>query len=265
MLLGQLTPDAGTVKLGSNLQTAYFDQHRGQLVEDRDALYNVADGGDRVWADGREVHAISYLQKFLFTPERARSKVSALSGGERNRLLLAKLFARPVNLLVMDEPTNDLDLETLDVLEELLGEFDGTLLLVSHDRAFIDNVVTTTLAFEGSGEVRAYVGGYQDWLRQRPAARAVNKPKSSAAAKSPKAVKNTAAAARKLSYNEQRELQQLPTRIETLEAGLAALQGEVSDSGFYQRDADTIKASLARLQNLQDELAAAYARWEELE
>ena len=167
LLLGRLAPDSGSIELGTRIEVAYFDQMRDQLDLDRTVLDNVAGGSDKIDINGKQKHVISYLQDFLFPAKRCRQPVRALSGGERNRLLLAKLFTRPANVLVMDEPTNDLDLETLELLEELLLEFDGTLLLVSHDRAFLDNVVTSTLVFEGEGRVNAYVGGYQDWLRQR--------------------------------------------------------------------------------------------------
>src|SRR5690606_34555940 len=199
LLLGDLQPDAGEVRIGTQLEIAYFDQHRTQLREDMSALDNVADGREFVEINGSRKHASGYLQDFLFTPERARAPISALSGGERNRLLLARLFAKPSNFLVMDEPTNDLDVETLELLEELLCDYSGTLLLVSHDREFLDNVVTSTLALEGEGKVGEYVGGYADWLRQR--VQAASRPRNDAGVPSARAVAQTPAR-RKLAYKE---------------------------------------------------------------
>src|SRR5690606_590667 len=227
ILLGELVPDRGEVRLGTGLQVAYFDQHRSQLDESRTALENVAEGRDFVEINGARKHVIGYLQDFLFTPERARAPITRLSGGERNRLLLARLFAQPSNLLVMDEPTNDLDIETLELLEELLLDYPGTLLLVSHDRDFLDNVVTSTLVLEGGGRLGEYVGGYGDWLRQRPAAgRAVQpsapEPATSAPAAAAAAPAPAAPQRRKLGYREARELEQLPARIERLETEIAA-------------------------------------------
>jgi len=226
LLLGELAPQSGTVTLGTQLQVAYFDQHRASLREDLSALDNVAEGREYIEIDGARKHALGYLQDFLFAPERARAPITALSGGERNRLLLAKLFARPSNLLVMDEPTNDLDVETLELLEELLTDYRGTLLLVSHDRDFLDNVVTSTLVLEGDGRIGEYVGGYSDWLRQRPAMAAVAAPPRAVPVEPAPATPAPAAAAparRKLGYNESRELAQLPQRIEALEARIAEL------------------------------------------
>src|SRR5690606_1787915 len=217
ILLGELTPDAGTVTLGTNLQIAYFDQHRSQLDDTRSALENVAGGRDFVEINGSRKHIIGYLQEFLFSPERARAPITRLSGGERNRLLLARLFAQPSNLLVMDEPTNDLDVETLELLEELLLDYQGTLLLVSHDRDFLDNVVTGTLALEGDGRLGDYVGGYSDWLRQRPAATVTPAVEKPAAKPATPVAPPPPAAKKKLSYKDQRELEQLPGRIEQLE------------------------------------------------
>jgi ATP-binding cassette subfamily F protein uup len=269
LLLGELAPTSGEVRLGSNLQVAYFDQYRATLREDWNAIENVAEGRESVTINGRQKHIIGYLQDFLFTPERARAPITRLSGGERNRLLLARLFAQPSNLLVMDEPTNDLDVETLELLEELLGEYPGTLLLVSHDRDFLDNVVTSTLAMEGEGVVGEYVGGYTDWLRQRPGlapvgARLVRDPASSSSAP-PSSVPPSAAAKRKLSYKDARELEQLPARIEALETRVAALTLAMNDPAFYQRDSVAIAAHGAELAKAQSELDAAYARWEALE
>jgi len=268
ILLGELQPTTGEVRLGSNLQVAYFDQYRATLREDWNALENVSEGREFVEVGGKQKHVIGYLQDFLFTPERARAPITRLSGGERNRLLLAKLFAQPSNLLVMDEPTNDLDVETLELLEELLGEYPGTLLLVSHDRDFLDNVVTSTLVMEGEGRVGEYVGGYSDWLRQRrvpsataPTAKSAAMPVSpiAAAATTPSAPK------RKLSYKDARELEQLPALIERLEARLAELTAQMNEPAFYQRDSSAINAHNATIAGVQAELETAYARWGELD
>ncbi|MGN6152021.1 MAG: ATP-binding cassette domain-containing protein [Lysobacteraceae bacterium] len=264
LLLGDLTPQAGEIKVGTQLQVAYFDQYRATLREDWNAIENVAEGKDSVTINGRSKHAIGYLQDFLFSPERARAPITRLSGGERNRLLLAKLFAQPSNLLVMDEPTNDLDVETLELLEELLNEYTGTLLLVSHDRDFIDNVVTSTLVLEGNGLVGEYIGGYSDWLRQRPVTPA---PKPAAVKTSPVAEPAPAPAApkRKLSFKEQRELDLLPAKLEQLEAEIAKRTEAMNDPKYYQQDAATITRGNEELAKLQAELEAAFARWEELE
>jgi len=264
LLLGELAPTAGEVRAGSNLQVAYFDQYRATLREDWNAIENVAEGRESVTINGRQKHIIGYLQDFLFTPERARAPITRLSGGERNRLLLARLFAQPSNLLVMDEPTNDLDVETLELLEELLGEYPGTLLLVSHDRDFLDNVVTSTLVMEGDGRVGEYVGGYSDWLRQRPQATTAQAVPAKTAAP-PKPEPAAAQAKRKLGYKEARELEQLPARIAALEQQLAALAAQMNDPAFYQRDAAAVAAHGAGLAQLQADLDAAYARWEQLE
>ena len=267
LLLGELKPQSGEVKLGSNLQIAYFDQYRATLREDWNALENVAEGREFVEVGGKSKHVIGYLQDFLFTPERARAPITRLSGGERNRLLLAKLFAQPSNLLVMDEPTNDLDVETLELLEELLGDYPGTLLLVSHDRDFLDNVVTSTLVMEGDGRVGEYVGGYTDWLRQRPvksvpAASAKAAPTAAAIAAATPA---PAAPKKKLSYKDARELEQLPVRIEQLETKVAELTAQMNEPSFYQRDAAGIAAHTDLMAKTQAELDAAYERWNELE
>jgi ATP-binding cassette subfamily F protein uup len=271
LLLGELAPDSGEIRLGTNLQVAYFDQYRATLREDWNAIENVAEGRESVEINGKPKHVIGYLQDFLFTPERARAPITRLSGGERNRLLLAKLFAQPSNLLVMDEPTNDLDVETLELLEELLGDYGGTLLLVSHDRDFLDNVVTSTLVMEGDGQVGEYVGGYTDWLRQRPATpdRRGDRQAWGNAAQPASAtavpVAAPAAPKRKLSYKESRELEQLPVRIEQLESKIAHTTAEMNDPAFYQRDSAAIAAHGAELARLQAELEAAYARWAELD
>jgi ATP-binding cassette subfamily F protein uup len=273
LLLGDLQPQSGEIKVGTQLQVAYFDQYRATLREDWNALENVAEGKDSVTINGRQKHAIGYLQDFLFTPERARAPITRLSGGERNRLLLAKLFAQPSNLLVMDEPTNDLDVETLELLEELLGEYEGTLLLVSHDRDFLDSVVTSTLvmpeAGANDGRIGEYVGGYSDWLRQRPATGDAAKPAAKAAepvkAAPAPAAAAPAAAKRKLSYKEQRELDELPARIEALDARIAEMTEAMNDHAFFQRDHAAINAHNAALAAAQAELEQAYARWEALD
>jgi len=271
LLLGELQPDRGEVRQGTNLQIAYFDQYRATLREDWSAIENVAEGADFIDLNGKRKHVHAYLQDFLFTPERARAPITRLSGGERNRLLLAKLFAQPSNLLVMDEPTNDLDVETLELLEELLGDYTGTLLLVSHDRDFLDNVVTSTLVLEGEGRVGDYVGGYTDSLRQRPppaqngmavaSATAVPAAKPVAAA----AVAEAAPARRKLSFKDARELEQVPAKIEQLERDVEGLTGAMNDPAFYTRSSAEVTAHTQQLARVQAELDAAYARWEELD
>ncbi|HJW45946.1 MAG TPA: ATP-binding cassette domain-containing protein [Lysobacter sp.] len=265
LLLGELAPQTGEVKLGSNLRVAYFDQYRATLREDWNAIENVAEGRESVEINGRHKHIIGYLQDFLFTPERARAPITRLSGGERNRLLLAKLFAQPSNLLVMDEPTNDLDVETLELLEELLFDYPGTLLLVSHDRDFLDNVVTSTLVMEGNGGVGEYVGGYTDWLRQRPVTSSAAIARPAAPAATPTSGAAATPAKRKLSYKDARELEQLPMRIEALEAKLGELTNAMNDPGFYQRDVAAMAAHNNALASTQIELDTAYARWAELD
>jgi ABC transport system ATP-binding/permease protein len=260
-LLGELVPDRGSVRLGTNLQVAYFDQLRARLDEEKTAWENVADGNDQVVVNGKSRHVMGYLRDFLFSTERARSLVRFLSGGERNRLLLAKLMTRPANLLVLDEPTNDLDAETLELLEELLIDYPGTLLVVSHDRAFVNHVATSTLVFEGEGRVREYAGGYDDWVRQKSAAPSTP-PEPSPRAETARAPR---ARPRKLSYHEQRELESLPGWIERLEAEQAALEQRFSEPGFYTQAGVEIAKVTSRLEAVHDELSAAYTRWETLE
>lgn len=275
ILMGDLAPQRGTVRLGTNLEIAYFDQLRSQLDENLSVLDNVGQGRDILTINGKQRNLIGYLEDFLFSPDRVHAPITALSGGERNRLLLARLFAQPANLLVMDEPTNDLDIETLELLEDMLLEFNGTLLLVSHDRAFLNNLVTGTLVMEDDGLVGEYVGGYDDWLRQRretaPTAsgngRSSSTPKASTLVSSP-----LPEAPRKLSYKEQRaleekkrELAELPQRIETLEAEQQRLTEAMADPAFYQQDDDKIVQAANRMRELTEELSAAYQRWEELE
>ena len=265
ILLGELTPDAGSIEQGTQLQIAYFDQHRSQLDETRNAIENVAGGADFVEINGSRKHIIGYLQDFLFSPERARAPITRLSGGERNRLLLARLFAQPSNLLVMDEPTNDLDVETLELLEELLLDYKGSLLLVSHDRDFLDNVVTSTLALEGEGRLGDYVGGYSDWLRQRPSAAAAAATLQPAPAPATTPAPVPVASKRKLSFKEQRELELLPARIEQLETDIASRTASMQDAAFYRQDAAAQLRANTELAALQAELDTCFARWEVLD
>ena len=271
MLLEDLPPDTGTVRHGANVQVAYYDQQREQLDPERSVVDTIGDGSDTVTVNGRPRHVHGYLEDFLFSSERARSPVKALSGGERNRLLLARLFTRPANVLVLDEPTNDLDLETLELLEAQLVEWPGTLLLVSHDRRFLDNVVTSTLVFEGDGRVQEFVGGYEDWVRQSqspggaglqarpreagPKGPALQKPASPTSPTRPK----------KRSNKEEREYAALPKRIEALEAEQAALAERVAHPDFYKETADEIRQALARIDAVEQELLTAMARWDELD
>ena len=259
LLLGKLNADAGDVQLGTNIELAYFDQMRAQLDPNQTAQDNVGGGSETIVINGQAKHIISYLQDFLFSPQRARAPIKALSGGERNRLLLAKLFTQPSNLLVMDEPTNDLDIETLELLEEQLLNYKGTLLLVSHDREFIDSIVTSTLVFEGNGKIGEYIGGYNDWLRQRPS---VELPR----AEKPKEQKSVAQpAAKKRSYKIQRELDELPKKIEILENEQSELEQVMSDADFYKQEPKSISATQDRYNAISEELEQAYTRWAELE
>jgi ATP-binding cassette subfamily F protein uup len=262
LLLGELAPDAGEIRRGANVVTAYYDQQREQLDPERTVFATVGDGNDTVTVAGRTQHVHGYLRDFLFSSERANAPVKALSGGERNRLLLARLFTRPANVLVLDEPTNDLDIETLERLEEFLVDWPGTLLLVSHDRRFIDNVVTSTLAFEGDGRVAEYVGGYEEWLRQRPAASDAAAPGRAPAAPAAPERQETR---RKLSYNEQREFDGLPSAIQALEDEQRELQGRIASAGFYKEPAQVITQVLARVDEVHEALMAAMARWDELD
>ncbi len=264
LLLEELEPAAGSVRLGTKLDIRYFDQLRDQLDFEQNVVEQINGGNDFVTIDGNQRHVISYLQDFLFTAERTRLPVKFLSGGERNRLLLAKLFARPANVLVLDEPTNDLDLETLELLEQRLVDFQGTVLVVSHDREFLDNVVTSVIAFEPEG-VREYVGGYSDWLRQR---RGVGVPKKQPGDPSKKLTTVSdvpGAKTQKLSYKDKRELEKLPTRIESLEAEVAALHELMGDASFYRRSAEEIASTQKSLQELEARVATAYSRWQKLE
>jgi len=268
LLLGELEPDAGTVKLGTNLAVGYFDQLRQALDPEKSVAENVGDGRQYVTLAGKERHVIGYLKGFLFSPKRALTPVKALSGGERNRVILAKLFTRPANLLVLDEPTNDLDMETLEVLEQKLAEFGGTLIVVSHDREFLDNVVTSTIVFEKGGVVREYVGGYSDWLRQgreleeldNPAKTRARAEKQAAAASRP-----AAPAVEKLKYHEQRELDALPDTIAALEAAIAALEARIAEPGFYAGSPEDVQPILDELAAKQADLETKVDRWSVLE
>lgn len=266
LLLGQLAPQSGSVRLGTNLQVAYFDQLRDQLNEDLSVQENVGDGYDTLQIDGKSRHVIGYLQDFLFSPERARMPVRYLSGGERNRVLLAKLFAKPANVIVLDEPTNDLDAETLELLEERLAQFEGTALVVSHDREFLNNVVTSTIVFE-SGGVKEYVGGYDDWLRQRtvapPDASTATPARPANADQQPKPA--AAEQKRRLTYKEKEELKTLPAKIEEIEVQLQQLHNDMAQPTFYQQPGERIAQEQARLKSLEAELAVVYERWEALE
>jgi ATP-binding cassette subfamily F protein uup len=264
LFLGTLTPDSGTVRLGTNLQVAYFDQLRAQLDPEKTLAETISPGSEWVECAGGRKHVMSYLGDFLFPPQRANAPVKMLSGGERNRLLLARLFAQPANMLVLDEPTNDLDIESLELLEETLQGYTGTLLLVSHDRAFLDNVVTQTLAAEGNGVWKEYAGGYSDWLMQRP------KPAEAAPVVTPKAAPNASSAARekpkaKLSFKEQRELDTLPAEIEKLEQEQLALTNKMSSGDYHKHGAEAIKADRLRADAIEQLLTQKFARWEALD
>ena len=267
ILLGELQPDEGEVKLGTNLELLYFDQLRNQLEPEKSVIDNLCEGREFIEINGRRKHVISYLQDFLFAPARTRQPVKSLSGGEQNRLILAKLFSKPANLIVLDEPTNDLDMETLELLEEILLEFQGTILLVSHDRRFLDNVVTSSIVFEGNGEVREYVGGYQDWVQhggklisfadQEKARQATAKP-------APEKKADTRQQEKRLSYKLQRELEQLPKDIEALEAEIASLACAMEEADFYAQAQALIDTTLTALADKQSALEALYERWEAL-
>jgi len=259
ILMGKLKPQIGEVKLGSNLKITYFDQLRDQLDGDKTVLENVCDG-DTIMINGRQRHVIGYLQDFLFSPERARTPVRILSGGERNRLLLAKLFTKTSNFLVMDEPTNDLDIETLELLEELLVEYEGTLILVSHDRVFLDNVVTSTIVIEEPGKINEYAGGYSDWISVRQK-ETHNGEKDNGKEEDCKVKENK----RQLSYEEQRELKNLPTNIEKMEMQQNDLLDEMTDPEFFKQDSDEIEKAKQKLESIEHELLEVFSRWEELE
>jgi len=263
ILLKTACPVSGTVRHGSNLQVVYFDQLREQLDQQKTVRENIVAGNDFILFNGRNRHVIGYLQDFLFSPERCLTPVHVLSGGEKNRLMLAKLFTQPANVLVLDEPTNDLDAETLELLEELISEYQGTLLLVSHDRDFINNVVTSTIVFEGDGRVVEYIGGYDDWLRQRPQHGPESHPEIKIAKKSPP--KPRAPQSPKLGYMQHREIQALPQKIEALESAQKALFTVLSDPLFYKKGKDEMARVKSDLHRLEKEIETAYRRWEELE
>jgi ATP-binding cassette subfamily F protein uup len=265
LLLGQLEPQTGTLKHGTNLEIGYFDQLRQTLNLEKSVAYNVGEGRTYIRLNGKDRHVVGYLKGFLFSPKRAQTPVKALSGGERNRVILAKLFTRPANLLVLDEPTNDLDIETLEVLEEKLCEYSGTLIVVSHDREFLDNVVTSTIVFEENGRIQEYVGGYSDWVRQGKQLAVTDNPYQAGERKRRAAERRRQRPATKLGYKDQRELDALPAEIEKLEASIAALQETVADPGFYSQEDDTVRTTLEQLAVAEAELEKRVDRWGELE
>ncbi|MCX7408924.1 MAG: ATP-binding cassette domain-containing protein [Planctomycetales bacterium] len=268
LLLGELTPQSGNIRLGTKIEVAYFDQLREQLDETKTLQQNVSDT-DKLMINGQQRHIIGYMEDFLFTPDRSRSPARHLSGGERNRLLLARLFSKPSNVLVLDEPTNDLDAETLELLESLIVEYPGTVLLVSHDRAFLNEVATHTLVFEGDGAVKEYAGGYDDWINQKQAGETARREEQAAVAAAsktePSAATKPAARPRKLSFKEQRELEQLPKQIDAIEVEQRALHGAMAEPSFYQQDGATIAKARQRLEVLEQELAVTFDRWQALE
>lgn len=268
LILGELQPDSGTIRLGTKLSIAYFDQLREQLDEDKTLVDSISQGSEFVEINGVRRHVISYLEDFLFPPQRARSPVKSLSGGERNRLLLARLFTRPANVLVLDEPTNDLDIETLELLETLLQDYTGTLFLVSHDRAFIDNVVTQAIVFEGEGSLREYAGGYQEWVQSRSNVKALqqaNNSSAKSAVKLPQVKKSKSSGSVGLSYQEARELEVLPEKIDILEKEQEAVSRRLSDPAIYKNNHNEAMVLQARAVELEQELATCYSRWEVLE
>jgi ATP-binding cassette subfamily F protein uup len=265
LLLGQLEPQTGTLKHGTNLEIGYFDQLRQTLDLEKSVAYNVGEGRTYIRLNGKDRHIVGYLKGFLFSPKRSQTPVKALSGGERNRVILAKLFTRPANLLVLDEPTNDLDIETLEVLEEKLCDYSGTLIVVSHDREFLDNVVTSTIVFEENGRIQEYVGGYTDWVRQGRQLAVTDNPYETEERRRRAAERRRQRPATKLSYKDQRELDALPAKIEHLEAAVAALQQTVADPGFYSQESDTVRTTLEKLADAEAELERRVDRWVELE
>jgi len=265
LLLGELEPQSGTIKHGTNLEVGYFDQLRQTLDLEKSVAYNVGEGRTYIKLNGKDRHIVGYLKGFLFGPKRSMMPVKALSGGERNRVILAKLFTRPANLLVLDEPTNDLDIETLEVLEARLCEFDGTLIVVSHDREFLDNVVTSTVVFERDGRIEQYVGGYKDWLRQGQQLAETDSPTTTAERKQAAAQRRQAGTPTKLSYKDQRELDQLPAEIESMEARVATLQRAAADPEFYSQDPATVQEKLKELADAETQLEQHVERWSELE
>ena len=265
LLLGDLEPQTGTLKHGTNLEIGYFDQLRESLDLEKSVAYNVGEGRTYIKLDGKDRHVVGYLKGFLFGPKRSMMPVKALSGGERNRVILAKLFTRAANLLVLDEPTNDLDIETLEVLEDKLCEFSGTLIVVSHDREFLDNVVTSTVVFESDGRIQEYVGGYRDWLRQGHQLAESDNPYEAAERKQAAAERRKHRKPTKLGYKDQRELDQLPMEIEAIETSISELQGAVSEPDFYSQDHETVQARLQQLADAEALLEQRVERWSELE
>ena len=265
LMLGKISPDSGSVKLGTNLEVAYFDQQRESLDSTKTVKESVADGNDYVQIGGERRHVVGYLGDFLFPPHYMNAKVSRLSGGEKNRLLLAKLFARPANLLVLDEPTNDLDIETLELLEELLTDFQGTVVLVSHDRAFLDGIVTSTMVFEEDQGLKEYVGGYSDWQKQLlKEVKGKSELVNNASQKKPLQKTQSKKNPNRLGFNERRELEEMPERIEALESELQVLTSRMGSADFYSQEGEAIKLASQRLAELNEELEAAYLRWETL-
>jgi ATP-binding cassette subfamily F protein uup len=265
LLLGQLQPQSGTVKLGTGLEVGYFDQLRQELDLDKSVAYNVGEGRTYITLNGKPRHVVGYLKGFLFSPKRSDMPVRALSGGERNRVILAKLFTRPANLLVLDEPTNDLDIETLEVLEQKLCEFTGTLIVVSHDREFLDNVVTSTVVFEEDGRIQQYVGGYSDWLRRGHGLAVKDDPSEKDQRRRAAAERRKSRRPTKLSYKDQRELDALPAEIEQIEADIKMLQQEIAAPGFYEQDAGLVQQKLHELGETESQLERRIDRWSELE
>jgi ATP-binding cassette subfamily F protein uup len=264
ILLKEMSPEAGSVRHGTHLQVAYFDQLRGQLDERKTVQENIAEGNNFIIFNGQKRHVISHLHDFLFSPDRCRTPVYVLSGGEKNRLMLAKLFAKPANVLVLDEPTNDLDAETLELLEELLVDYQGTILLVSHDRTFLNNVVTSTMVFEGDARVIEYAGGYDDWLVQKPEKKEPPSPQKKNEGKKirPKPMPHKPA---KLGYMQKRELNELPQKIDTLESRQKELFEAMSDPLFYKKGKEEIARVKANLDRVENDIETAYLRWQELE
>jgi ABC transport system ATP-binding/permease protein len=265
LLLGEMAPKSGTIRTGTNLQISYFDQYRAALDDSKTVMDNVSEGRDTVTIGGKDKHILSYLQDFLFTPERARSPVTVLSGGERNRLLLAKLFTRPSNLLVLDEPTNDLDIETLELLEEVVSEYSGTLIIVSHDRTFINNTVTQCLVLKGDGTVHEFVGDYDDWLRFDESQKKSDDVKQSKSDSSVEPSKSKQDRPRKMSHKELKELESLPALIEKLESDHTELIASMGSADFYRKAPSEIKRVQSELQALEEKIRKTYERWAELE
>jgi len=265
VMLGNLEPQSGTVKHGTNLEIGYFDQLRRELDLDKSVVDNIGGGRDYIYINGKNRHVIGYLTGFLFSAKRAMTPVRALSGGERNRVILAKLFTRPTNLLVLDEPTNDLDIETLEVLEQRLIDYDGTLIVVSHDREFLDNVVTSILVFEADGQIREFIGGYSDWVRRGHELAEMENPTAAARRLKKDAAQSMARKPEKLSYKDQRELDQLPSRIDQLEKAAEALQARMAEPDFYAQPHDAVQTALNELDGTNTNLEAAIERWTALE